>query len=122
MNEMRKVLKYSNRRLYDCVESRYITLEDLRRLVVGGVEVQVVEKCSGRDLTASMLLQVVVGQEQGPESLLGREFLLHLIRAYGSSVGGAVRGYLEESLRLMKGQEAVMGTVEHPAQCEAVQS
>jgi polyhydroxyalkanoate synthesis repressor PhaR len=103
MSEIRIIKKYPNRRLYDSVESRYITLLDLRRLVVDRIEFKVVEKSSERDITSSVLLQVVADQEHGAGALLGRDFLLQLIRSYGGAMGGKVRGYLEESLKLFVG-------------------
>jgi polyhydroxyalkanoate synthesis repressor PhaR len=109
MSEMRIIKKYPNRRLYDSVESRYITLLDLRRLVVDRIEFKVVEKSSDRDITNGVLLQVVADQEQGAEALLGKDFLLQLIRSYGGAMGGKVRGYLEESLKLFIGQQPVAG-------------
>jgi polyhydroxyalkanoate synthesis repressor PhaR len=103
MSEMRIIKKYPNRRLYDSVASRYITLADLRRLVVDRVEFKVVQKSSERDITSSVLLQVVAEQEHGAEAMLGQDFLLQLIRSYGSAMGGTVRRYLEESLKLFVG-------------------
>jgi polyhydroxyalkanoate synthesis repressor PhaR len=113
MSEMRIIKKYPNRRLYDSVESRYITLLDLRRLVVDRIEFKVVEKSSERDITSSVLLQVVAGQEHGAGALLGRDFLLQLIRSYGGAMGSKVRGYLEESLKLFVGQQPVTGMAGH---------
>lgn len=95
--------------MYDSVESRYITLLDLRRLVVDRIEFKVVEKSSDRDITSGVLLQVVADQEQGAEALLGKDFLLQLIRSYGGATSGKVRGYLEESLKLFIGQQPVVG-------------
>jgi polyhydroxyalkanoate synthesis repressor PhaR len=113
MSEMRIIKKYPNRRLYDSVESRYITLLDLRRLVIDRIEFKVVEKSSERDITSSVLLQVVADQEHGAEALLGKDFLLQLIRSYGGAMGGKVRGYLEESLKLFVGQQPVTGMARH---------
>ena len=113
MSEMRIIKKYPNRRLYDSVASRYITLADLRRLVVDRIEFKVVEKSSERDITSRVLLQVVADQEHGAEAMLGKDFLLQLIRSYGSAMGGRVRGYLEESLKLFVGQQPVTGMAGH---------
>lgn len=122
MSEVRTVKKYPNRRLYDCLESRYITLEDLRQMVVAGIELKVVEKSTGKDLTTSVLFQVVADQEQSAGSLLGKDFLLQLIRTYGGCVGHAVRRYLEESLKLVTGQQAVTSMAEHGSNCGAAKS
>jgi len=122
MSEMRIIKKYPNRRLYDSVESRYITLLDLRRLVVDKIEFKVVEKASDRDITSSVLLQVVADQEHGAEALLGKDFLLQLIRSYGNSMGGKVRGYLEESVKLFVGQQPVNGMAGHGSHRESAHS
>ena len=109
MSEVRIINKYPNRRLYDSVESRYITLVDLRRLVVDKIDFKVIDKSSQQDITSSVLLHVVADSEHGAEALLGKDFLLQLIRSYGSSTGGKVRGYLDESLRLFVGQHPGAG-------------
>jgi len=118
MSEFRLVKKYPNRRLYDCLESRYITLQDLRRLVVENIEFKVIEKASGKDITSSVLLQVVTDQEQGGDALLGKEFLLQLIRFYGGSMEKAVRGYLNQSLELFTVQGAVTQAADSAALSE----
>src|SRR5690606_34653363 len=63
MNESRVIKKYPNRRLYDTVESRYITLADIRRLVMDKVDFVVIDKKSQEDITRSILLQVIAEQE-----------------------------------------------------------
>jgi len=107
MSESRIIKKYPNRRLYDCSESRYITLQDLRRLVVEQVELKIVEKRTGKDITDGVLLQVVSGQEQSAQALLGKDFLLQLIRFYGGSTTQTVRGYLDESLKRLADEDLV---------------
>jgi polyhydroxyalkanoate synthesis repressor PhaR len=108
MSKIRMIKKYPNRRLYDCLESRYITLEDLRRLAVNRIDFKVEERCSGKDITHSVLLQVVADQERGDDALLGNSFLLDLIRTYGSSMGSQVRGCLEESLKVLMGEDLMV--------------
>src|ERR1700682_5928690 len=63
MSEPRIIKKYPNRRLYDTVESRYITLSDIRRLVLDKVEFVVIDKKTQEDITRSILLQVISEQE-----------------------------------------------------------
>jgi polyhydroxyalkanoate synthesis repressor PhaR len=122
MSELRIIKKYPNRRLYDSVESRYITLLDLRRLVVDRIEFKVVEKSSDRDITSSVLLQVVAEQEHGADALLGKDFLLQLIRSHGSAMGSKVRGYLEESVKLFVGQQPVTGMASNGSHRESAHS
>ncbi len=105
MSEARVIKKYPNRRLYDTVESRYITLADIRKLVVERVEFVVIDKKSQDDITRSILLQVIADQEHGVEPLMSRDFLSHIIRSYGASGQGMVGSYLEQSLKLFAVQQ-----------------
>jgi polyhydroxyalkanoate synthesis repressor PhaR len=99
MNEPRVIKKYPNRRLYDTVESRYITLADVRRLVVERIDFIVIDKKSQADITRSILLQVIAEQEHGAHPLMSREFLSQVIRSYGTPVHNGLAGYLEQSVR-----------------------
>lgn len=85
MSEPRVIRKYPNRRLYDTVESRYITLADVRKLVLERIEFVVLDKRSGRDITHGTLLQVIAEREQESEAMLGRDFLAQVIRAHGGT-------------------------------------
>ena len=96
----RIIRKYPNRRLYDTVESRYVTLADIRRLVVERVDFVVLDRKSQQDITRSILLQVIAEQEGGSESLMSRDFLSQVIRTYGSGVQDFVGRYLDESIQL----------------------
>jgi polyhydroxyalkanoate synthesis repressor PhaR len=96
----RVIRKYPNRRLYDTVESRYVTLADVRRLVVERVDFVVLDRRTEQDITRSILLQVIAEQEGAGESLMSRDFLSQVIRSYGSGVHDFVSRYLDESLRL----------------------
>jgi polyhydroxyalkanoate synthesis repressor PhaR len=96
----RVIRKYPNRRLYDTAESRYVTLADIRRLVVAGVDFVVLDRKTQQDITRSILLQVIAEQEGGGESLMSRDFLSQVIRSYGSGLQEFVGRYLDESLHL----------------------
>jgi polyhydroxyalkanoate synthesis repressor PhaR len=96
----RVIRKYPNRRLYDTVESRYVTLADIRRLVVERVDFVVLDRKSQQDITRSILLQVIAEQEGGGESLMSRDFLSQVIRSYGNGLQDFVGRYLDESLQL----------------------
>ena len=106
MSEPRVIKKYPNRRLYDTVESRYITLADVRKLVVERIDFVVIDKKTQDDITRSILLQVIAEQEHAGEPLMSRDFLSQVIRSYG---GGAMQGvigcYLEQSLKLFASQQ-----------------
>jgi polyhydroxyalkanoate synthesis repressor PhaR len=95
--------------LYDTVESRYITLDDIRRLVIGGIDFVVVDKKTQGDITRSILLQVIAEQEHGGEPLMSRDFLSQMIRSYGGAMSGMVGSYLEQSLKVFANQNASRG-------------
>ena len=105
MSEPRVIKKYPNRRLYDTVESRYITLADIRRLVIDKVEFVVIDKKTQEDITRSILLQVISEQEHQGEPLMSQDFLAQVIRSYGSAMQGFVGAYLEQSLKLLATQQ-----------------
>jgi len=108
MSEPRVIKKYPNRRLYDTVESRYITLADIRRLVTERVDFVVIDKKSQTDITRAILLQVIAEQEHGSEPVLSRDFLSQVIRSYGGQLQGVVASYLEQTLRLFTAQQREM--------------
>jgi polyhydroxyalkanoate synthesis repressor PhaR len=105
MSELRTIKKYPNRRLYDTVESRYITLSDIRRLVIERIDFVVIDKKSQEDITRSILLQVIAEQEHGVEPLMSRDFLSQVIRSYGGATQGLIGSYLEQSLKLFASQQ-----------------
>ncbi len=105
MSELRTIKKYPNRRLYDTVESRYITLADIRRLVLERIDFVVIDKKSQEDITRSILLQVIAEQEHGVEPLMSRDFLSQVIRSYGGATQGMIGSYLEQSLKLFASQQ-----------------
>ena len=94
--ESRVIKKYPNRRLYDTVESRYITLADIRRLVMDKVDFLVVDKKTQEDITRSILLQVIAEQEHAGEPLMSQDFLSQVIRSYGGAMQNVVGSYLEQ--------------------------
>lgn len=107
-NGHRVVKKYPNRRLYDTVESRYITLADIRRLVMEKIDFVVIDKKSQEDITRAILLQVISEQEHAGEPLMSQDFLSQVIRSYGGAMQCLVGSYLEQSLKLLSGQQQQM--------------
>jgi polyhydroxyalkanoate synthesis repressor PhaR len=105
VSEPRVIKKYPNRRLYDTTESRYITLADVRKLVVDHVEFVVIDKKSQDDITRSILLQVIAEQEQVAEPVMSRDFLAQVIRSYGGAMQGVMGSYLEQSMKLFTAQQ-----------------
>lgn len=102
----RTIKKYPNRRLYDTEESRYITLADIKELVLSNIDFQVIDKKSNEDITRCILLQVICDQEQNGEAILSRDFLSQVIRAYGNAASEILADHLEENLALFVAQQA----------------
>jgi polyhydroxyalkanoate synthesis repressor PhaR len=98
MTEPRLIKKYPNRRLYDTQLSKYIALDDLRKLLVSGTRVKVVDKKSGEDITRSILLQIIVEQEEKGQPILTTELLEKIIQYYGDTLQMFVSDYLEKSM------------------------
>ena len=105
MQPARTIKKYPNRRLYDTEESRYITLSDVRSLVIGKIEFVVIDQKSGEDITRSILLQVITEQEQKGEAVMSQDFLSQVIRSYGKVVPSSAANYLEQSMKLFMTQQ-----------------
>lgn len=103
---VRLINKYPNRRLYDTVISRYITLEEIRDLVIENIPFRVEDKRSKEDITRSILLQVIMEQEEKGTPILSKDVLLHIIRFYGDTMQNSVSHYLELSLQLFSDQQS----------------
>ncbi len=102
---MRILRKYTNRRLYDTSRSCYITLEDVKQLVLDNVQFQVQDSKSGQDLTRNILLQIISEQEGEGAGLLTNQVLQQLIRFYGDSMQGMMGQYLEQSVTAFLSQQ-----------------
>lgn len=98
MSSDRIIKKYPNRRLYDTELSRYITLSDVRELVMQGVTFRVLDTATDADLTRSILLQIMLEEETGGEPLFSASMLAQIIRFYGGTLQGVFARYLEHSL------------------------
>jgi len=104
----RLIRKYSNRRLYDTRDSRHVTLDDLRQLIVGGEKIKVVDDKSGEDLTRSVLLQIIAEQEHFGRPVLGSELLEMIIRFYGGPMQAPLSRYLEQAFSTVLRQQEAM--------------
>lgn len=110
MSQPRLIKKYANRRLYDASQSKHITLDDIRAMVVAGEQVRVVEDKTNEDITRVILMQVIADQEQFGRPILSTALLESLIRFYGNSLQGFLSTYLEKSVEtFMRQQEVVQG-------------
>ncbi|WP_404419974.1 polyhydroxyalkanoate synthesis repressor PhaR [Marinospirillum sp.] len=110
---MRVIRKYANRRLYDTSESRYVTLEDIRQLIVDREEFRVEDSKSREDLTRNILLQIITEQEnQGGKAegtpMFSNKVLQQLIRFYGDSMQHSMSGYLEQSIGTFLEQQKLL--------------
>ena len=105
MTKQRTIKKYANRRLYDASQSRHVTLDDIRELIVHGEKITVIEDKSGEDITRLILLQVISEQEQGGRPILSADMLKHIIRFYGNPLQDLMGGYLERSLEVFMSQQ-----------------
>jgi polyhydroxyalkanoate synthesis repressor PhaR len=94
----RIIKKYPNRRLYDTETSTYITLAEVKDLVLGYKEFQVQDAKSGEDLTRSILLQIILEEESGGVPMFSQDMLANIIRYYGHAMQGLMGSYLERSI------------------------
>ena len=102
---LRIIKKYPNRRLYDTEISSYITLEEIRQLVLDGEHFEVRDAKSGEDLTRSVLLQIISEHEEKGQPMLSPQLLSQIIRFYGDSLQGFMGPYLERSLQVFLDQQ-----------------
>ena len=105
MPALRIIKKYPNRRLYDTKISSYITIEDVRQLIVDGEDFEVRDAKSGDDLTRQVLLQIIAEHEQDGEPMLSTQLLSQIIRFYGDSLQGFMGNYLERSMQVFLEQQ-----------------
>ena len=105
MSATRIIKKYPNRRLYDTEISSYITIEDVRQLIVDGESFEVRDAKTGEDLTRQVLLQIIAEHEQDGQPMLSTQLLSQMIRFYGDSLQGFMGNYLERSMQLFLDQQ-----------------
>ena len=99
--------KYPNRRLYDTRTSSYITLADVKRMVLAAEQFEVRDAKTGEDLTRSILLQIILEEESGGVPMFSTSMLAQIIRFYGHSMQGMMGAMLEKNLQAfveMQGQ------------------
>lgn len=97
--QIRLIKKYPNRRLYDTETSAYITLADVKDLVLRQEPFQVVDVKSGEDLTRSILMQIILEEESGGAPMFSRDVLSQMIRFYGNAMQGMMGKYLETNVK-----------------------
>ena len=108
MTEERVIKKYANRRLYDTAESRYVALDDIRQLVMAGKPFRIVDTVNGDDITRSILLQIIVEQEEKGQPMLSTRLLEQIILYYGNTLQSFVGTYLKKSMDSFVRQQQVL--------------
>ena len=104
---VRLIKKYPNRRLYDTQTSAYITLSDVKELVLSRVSFKAVDAKTGEDLTRSTLLQIITEEEMSSVPLFSTEFLSQMISFYGHPMQAMLGKYLETSVQSFSESEKV---------------
>jgi polyhydroxyalkanoate synthesis repressor PhaR len=99
VEQTRLIKKYPNRRLYDTRTSTYITLADVKALVLKHEEFRVVDAKTGDDLTRSILLQIILEEEAGGAPMFTSDLLAQMIRFYGNAMQGMMGQYLENNIK-----------------------
>ena len=98
--DIRIIKKYPNRRLYDTATSSYITLEDVKKLVLDNVEFKVEDAKTKEDLTRAILLQIILEEESGEGApMFSSDMLSKIIRFYGNAMQGMMGNYLEKNIQ-----------------------
>lgn len=132
------IKKYPNRRLYDTSASAYVTLAEIKKLVMANQPIKVVDAKTGEDLTRSILLQIILEEEAAGTPMFSEAVLAHLIRLYGQTMQGYMGPWLEQQLkwfadlqakgtspegwaRLMQAWPGAMGSGLVPAHMESMQ-
>jgi polyhydroxyalkanoate synthesis repressor PhaR len=105
----RVIKKYPNRRLYDTNTSTYITLADIKALVMLGTHFVVQDAKSREDLTRSILLQIILEEESLGTPMFTTSVLSNIIRFYGQSMQGFLGGYLEKNIQSLQDVQTKLG-------------
>lgn len=104
----RVIKKYPNRRLYDTDTSTYITLAEIKQLVMDSEAFMVVDAKTGDDLTRSILLQIILEEEANGSPMFTTPVLSSIIRFYGHAMQGFMGGYLEKNMQALMEMQAPM--------------
>ena len=105
MPTLRTIKKYSNRRLYDTANSCYITLSEVREIVLNQEDIVVLDAESGEDITRQILLQIVSDQELGGQPMLTKELLIQMIRFSGGAFQNVFTDYMEKAMQMVVDQQ-----------------
>jgi polyhydroxyalkanoate synthesis repressor PhaR len=106
--DTRIIKKYPNRRLYDTNSSAYITLAEVKQLVVQGHAFVVLDAKTNEDLTRSILLQIILEEESGGLPMFSEAALANMIRFYGHAMQGFMGSYLEKNVQVFTDMQTKM--------------
>lgn len=106
---MRAIKKYPNRRLYDTQSSSYVTLAEVKRLVMDGIPMVVRDAKTGEDLTRSILLQIILEEESAGVPMFSEAVLSNIIRFYGHAMQGYMGSYLENHVQSFMDWQSKLG-------------
>lgn len=104
----RVIKKYPNRRLYDTNTSSYITVAEVKKLVMGSEPLVVRDAKSGEDLTRAVFLQIILEEEAGGAPLFTEQVLANIIRFYGNTMQSFIGPYLEKNMQAFVDIQAKM--------------
>jgi polyhydroxyalkanoate synthesis repressor PhaR len=106
---LRTIKKYPNRRLYDTTTSTYVTLAEIKKLVMAAAPVQVLDAKTGEDLTRSILLQIILEEESAGVPMFSEAVLSNIIRFYGHAMQGHMGSYLESHVQSFMDWQSKLG-------------
>lgn len=116
---MRTIKKYPNRRLYDTQSSTYVTLTEVKKLVMDGTPMVVRDAKTGEDLTRSILLQIILEEESAGVPMFSEAVLSNIIRFYGHAMQTYMGSYLENHVQSFMDWQSKLGANSQPLSPEA---
>ena len=108
-DDVRTIKKYPNRRLYDTQTSTYVTLAEIKKMVMAASPVVVVDAKTGEDLTRSILLQIILEEESAGVPMFSEAVLSNIIRFYGHAMQGHMGSYLESHVQSFMDWQSKLG-------------
>lgn len=115
----RVIKKYPNRRLYDTQASAYITLAEIKQLVMASEPLVVRDAKTGEDLTRAILLQIILEEEAAGAPMFSEALLANLIRFYGHAMQGYMGPFLEQQMQMMADWQSRLAEQAKPVTPEA---
>jgi polyhydroxyalkanoate synthesis repressor PhaR len=108
-DDVRTIKKYPNRRLYDTQTSTYVTLAEIKKMVMAASRVVVLDAKTGEDLTRSILLQIILEEESAGVPMFSEAVLSNIIRFYGHAMQGHMGSYLESHVQSFMDWQSKLG-------------